>query len=135
MFEQYENDFNFPVKLRSGGVMYFVDQEDADRAKAAIKNGIAIPAPRNRRVLPFGQGIVQEGERIEVYYRDVHLGTFRDLKLALKEWDITERYERFCEERDAQQAALDARYYSELTYDEDGYKIYKPRPSSEQNLH
>ena len=31
-------------------------------------------------------------------------------------------------EQDAEQQSIDKRYYSDLTYDEDGYKVFTPRP-------
>lgn len=127
MFQQHEHEFLFPVKL-NGRTIYCLEEEDAAAVKAADQAGRPIPLPKHRRLIPFGQGIKIDGERIDCYFQDTHLGTFRDLKAALKAWDVAERYERFVIEEAAKQAELDSRYYGDLTFDEDGYKIFKPRP-------
>ncbi len=127
-FQQYEKDFMFRVKLPGGGYVYRLEEEEAEAVKEAIKDKRPIPPPRYRRLLPFGEGIEVVGDRITGYYKGAHLGLFPTIKKALKEWDINERYERFCLEQEAEQEAIDKRYYSDLSYDKDGYKVYTPRP-------
>ncbi len=79
--------------------------------------------------MPFGQGVEVVGDRITATYRGAFLGVFPTLKKALKAWDIEERQERFSLEQEAEQRAIDKRYYADLTYDEDGYKVFTPRSS------
>jgi len=129
MYPDHEKDFLIPVKLKSGLVVYLLEEDDADAVKAADRAGRPLPPPKNHRLLPFGQGVKEiTSERFECHYRDESLGTFRTLYEALSQWDYAERYERFCIIRDREQAEIDSRYYSELTFDKDGYKVFKPRP-------
>ena len=127
-FQDRENDFMFRVKLPSGKFIYRLEEDEADAAKEAIAQKRPIPPPRSRRLLPFGEGVEVVGDRITAYYKGAHLGVFPTLKKALKAWDGAERYDRFCLEQEAEQKAIDNRYYSALEYDKDGYKIFKPRP-------
>ena len=129
MYEQHENDFQFAVKLPNGKIIYRLEEDEAEEAKAAIAAKRPIPPARSRRLLPFGEGIEVVGDRINAYYRGAHLGVFPTLKKALKAWDIEERFERFTSEQEGEQKALDKRYYADLAFDEDGYKVFKPRPS------
>ena len=128
MYEQYDNDFQFAIKLPNGKVIYRLEEDEADAAKEAIAKKRPIPPPKARRLLPFGEGVEIVGERITASYRGANLGVFKTLKKALKAWDAEERYERFTLEQDAEQGAMDKRYYADLTFDEDGYKVFKPRP-------
>jgi len=129
MFQQYENDFQFAIKLPSGRVIYRLEEDEADAAREAIAAKRPIPPPKARRLLPFGEGVQVVGDRINGYYRGAHLGLFPTLKKALKAWDEAERYERFTLEQEGERNGIDKRYYADLTYDEDGYKVFKPRPS------
>lgn len=129
MYDELEKDFLTKVTLKNGVVLYFLEDEDADAVRNADKAGRPLPPPRNKRLLPFGQGVnIITGDRIDCYYRDVFLGAFRTLKEALSMWDYAERHERYTIEQDREQAEIDARYYSDLTFDKDGYKVFKPRP-------
>ena len=130
MFEQYEKDFLFRVKLPNGTLIYRLEEDEADAVKEAIKLGRPIPPPRYSRLLPFGEGIQIVGDKITCYYKGMHLGVFPTLKKALKAWDVAERYDRFCMEQEAERAAIDKRYYNGLTFDEHGYKVFTPRPAS-----
>ncbi len=78
---------------------------------------------------PFGEGIEVIGDRIICRYKGALLGVFADLRKALKAWDVVERYERFCLEKEIEQKAIDKRYYGNLTFDADGYKVFKSRPA------
>ena len=129
MFEQYEKDFLFPVKLPNGTSIYRLEEDEAAAVKEAIQQKRPIPSPRHRRLLPFGEGIEVIGGRIMCRYKGALLGVFADLRKALKAWDVVERYERFCLEKEAEQRAIDKRYYGDLTFDEHGYKVFKPRPA------
>ena len=130
MFEQYEKDFLFRVKLPNGTLIYRLEEDEADAVNEAIKLGRPIPPSRYSRLLTFGEGIQVVGDRITCYYKGTHLGVFPALKKALKAWDVAERYERFCMEQEAERAAIDKRYYNGLTFDEHGYKVFTPRPAS-----
>jgi len=129
MYEQYENDFQFAVRLPSGRIIYRLEEDEAEEAKAAIAEKRPIPPAKARRLMPFGEGVKVVGDRINAYYRGAHLGLFPTLKKALKAWDEAERYERFTGEQEVEQKSIDKRYYADLSYDEDGYKVFKPRPS------
>jgi len=129
MYDQYENDFQFAVRLPNGKVIYRLEEDEAETVKEAIAQKRPIPPPKARRLLPFGQGVEVVGDRITATYKGAHLGVFPTLKKALKAWDAEERYERFSLERDAERKSLDKRYYADLSYDEDGYKVFKPQPS------
>jgi hypothetical protein len=129
MFQQYENDFQFRIKLPNGKFIYRLEEDEADAVKEAIAQKKSIPPPKYRRLLPFGEGVEVVGDRIFAYYKGANLGMFPTLKKALKAWDGAERYERFSLEQEAEQQAIDKRYYSDLTFDENGYKIFKPRPA------
>ena len=129
MFEQYEKEFLFRVKLPNGTFIYRLEEDEAEAAEEAIKQKRPIPSPKHRRLLPFGEGIEVIGDRIVCRYKSALLGVFADLKKALKAWDVAERYERFCMEKEAEQEAIDKRYYGDLTFDEHGYKVYRPKPS------
>jgi hypothetical protein len=128
MYEQYENDFQFAVKLPNGKVIYRLEEDEAETVKEAIAQKRPIPPPKARRLLPFGEGVEVVGDRARATYRGALLGIFPTLKQALKAWDAEERYERFMLEQEAEQRSIDKRYYSDLTYDEDGYKVFTPRP-------
>lgn len=128
MYEQYENDFQFAVKLPNGRVIYRLEEDEAEAVWEAIAMKRPIPPPKARRLLPFGQGVEVVGDRITATYRGALLGVFTTVKMALKTWDMEERRERFALEREAEQREIDKRYYADLTYDEDGYKVFKPRP-------
>ena len=129
MHEQYENDFQFAIKLPNGKVIYRLEEDEADAVRQAIAEKRPIPPPKARRLLPFGEGVEVVGGTIRASYRGANLGVFETLWKALKAWDAEERYERFCLEKDAEQKSLENRYYADLTYDEDGYKVFKPQPS------
>ncbi len=118
----------FRVKSPDGKYIYRLEEDEADEVKEAIKEKKPLPPIRYRRLLPFGEGIEIVGDRITCYYKGAHLGVFPTLRKALKAWDVAERYDRFCLEKDAEQQEIDKRYYSELSYDKDGYKVFKPRP-------
>ncbi len=128
MYEQYENDFQFAIKLPNGKVIHRLEEEEANAVKEAVARKRPILPPKARRLLPFGEGVETIGERIIATYRGAHLGVFSTLKKALRAWDVEERRERFALEQEAEQRDIDERYYADLTYDEDGYKIFKPRP-------
>ncbi len=121
----------FRVKLPNGQFVYRLEEEEADAVKEAIEKKRPIPPPRYRRLLPFGEGVEVVGDRITGYFMGANMGVFPTLKKALKAWDAAERYERFCIEKEAEQQAIDRRYYSELSFDKDGYKVFKPKPSGE----
>ena len=128
MFEQYEKDFLFRVRLSNGTFIYRLEEDEANAARNAIEHQRSIPPPKHRRLLPFGEGIEVIGDRIICRYKGALLGVFADLKKALKAWDAAERYERFSLEKDAAQTAIDHRYYDNLTFDEHGYKVFTPKP-------
>jgi len=128
MYEQYENAFQFAVKLPNGKVIYRLEEDEAEAVREAIAAKRPIPPAKARRLVPFGQGVEVVGDRITATYQGANLGVFPTLKKALKAWDEAERYERFMLEQDVEQAAIDKRYYTDLTFDEDGYKVFKPRP-------
>ncbi len=130
MYERHEDIFQFAVKLPNGNAVYRLEKEEADAVRDAIAHNRPIPPARARRLLPFGQGVEVVGGRVTASYRGVHLGVFPSLKKALKAWDAEERHERFSLEQDAERKALDERYYADLSYDEDGYKVFRPRSSA-----
>ena len=129
MFERYEQDFLFRIRLPNGTSTYRLEEDEADAVKEAIRLGRPIPPPKYARLLPFGEGVEIVGDRITAYYKGSHLGVFPTLKKALKAWDVAERYERFCMEQEAERAAIDERYYNNLTFDKHGYKVFTPRPA------
>jgi len=129
MFQQYENDFLFRIKLPNGTFIYRLEEDEADAVKEAIRRKRPIPPPKYKRLIPFGEGVEVIGHRIDCRYKGAHLGVFSDLKKARTAWDVAERYERFCMEKEAEQTAIDKRYYGDLTFDEHGYKVFKPQPS------
>ena len=129
MFEQHEKDFLFRIALPNGTFIYRLEEDEADAVKEAIRKKRPIPPPKYRRLIPFGEGVEVVGDRITCYYKGAHLGVFSNLKKALRAWDVAERYERFCMEKAAEQKAIDNRYYGDLTFDEHGYKVFKPQPS------
>lgn len=129
MFEQYEKEFLFRIPLPNGTSIYRLEQDEAEAVKEAIRQKRPIPSPKHRRMAPFGEGIEVIGDRIICRYKGALLGVFADLQKALKAWDVAERYERFCLEKEAEQRAIDKRYYGDLTFDTDGYKVFTPRPA------
>lgn len=131
MHEQYENDFQFAVELPNGKVVYRLEEDEAEAVKEAVAQKRPIPPPKARRLLPFGEGVEVVGDRIRATYRGATLGVFKTLRQALRAWDREERYERFALEQEAEQKSIDKRYYADLTYDQDGYKVFKPRPKAE----
>lgn len=130
MYDQYEHDYEFAIKLPNGKVIYRLEEDEAEAVKESIAEKRPIPPPKSRRLLPFGEGVEVVGDRITASYKGANLGIFKTLKQALKAWDVEERYERFCLEKEDEQKKIDKHYYSDLTFDKDGYKIFKPRPSA-----
>lgn len=127
MYQQYDREFQFAVRLPNGKTVYRLEEDEAYAVKEAIAEKRPIPPAKARRLLPFGEGVQVIGDRIVATYRGAHLGVFPTLKKALKAWDAAERNERFNLEQDAEQQAIDDRYYGDLTYDEDGYKVFTPQ--------
>lgn len=128
MFDEYEKLFLFRIKLPNGTSIYRLDEDEADAVRSAIESHRPVPPAQAQRLIPFGEGVEVVGERISASYRGVFLGVFPTLKKALKAWDIEERKERASLDQDAELEAIDSRYFAELTYDKDGYKVFRPRP-------
>jgi hypothetical protein len=119
----------YPITLPGGRVVYRLEQEEIDDIREALRAGTRVPAPRCHRLIPFGQGVTQVADQFECYFLGTHLGLFDTMRDALRAWDAQERLERYSLEEEEKMTALDERYYGDLRYDEDGYKIFTPKPS------
>jgi hypothetical protein len=129
MFCNYEHEFMYPITLPGGRVVYRLEPEEIDEIREALRLHRRIPAPSCHRLIPFGQGITQVGDRFECNFLGTKLGTFETQQEALRAWDTQERQERYSLEEEEKMTALDERYYNDLQYDEDGYKVFTPKPS------
>ncbi len=133
---EHEKDFLFPVIFRERTILY-LDKEEAEIAAEFVKINKLPPPPKHKRLLPFGEGIRREydvdGDYL-VHFEGRLVGRHAKLKDALRAWDEEERYWRWQRESDAEQAAIDSRYYNDLTFDEDGYKVFKPKPLHAQGV-
>lgn len=84
MYEQYENAYQFVVRLPNGGVIYRLEEDEAKAVKEALAAKRPLPPPKARRLLPFGEGVEVIGDRITATYKGALLGIFPSLKKALK---------------------------------------------------
>jgi hypothetical protein len=131
MYEKYQRDYDWPVRLRTGAIITYVEELEALDAQEAIDKGRFPKPPQAKRLVPFGQGITVEDGVYTVTFMDEWIGKFPSLKSALKAWDEAEQYARYQQAVDTELADIDARFYDGVEYDKDGYKIRKPRATQD----
>jgi hypothetical protein len=125
MYAKHQRDYDFPVTLPNGTVITYVEEIEALAAQEAIADGRLPLAPKGKRLCPFGEGVVHENGIYNVSFRDEWIGKYPSLRTALQAWDEAEQYARYQIAVDEELEAINSRFYANVEYDKDGYKVRK----------
>jgi len=119
--------YDHPVELPNGNVLWYRRQAVAETAKRRIAAGLTPPKP-SKRLAGFGVGIRKAVDGFDVYLCRAYVDSAKTLEDAVQIWWETEREWFQREQQERRDVEIDAHYWSCITFDKDGYKIFTPRP-------